>query len=188
MIFNKQGTVNKRQNFFFGENLIDITDQYTYLGFTFVPSGKKHRGIEILLNKAWKSWFAVQKMLNKSKLKTVKTYMKLVDTIVKPVALYSCEAWGDYKNKNNLKMKIEKLQVSICKQVLGVNKTTNNMKVLAELGRTPLRINIETQMFKYLQRFPFLKESSLLIAAFKEELKIASENFSWLNNINIKVK
>jgi len=56
-------------------------------------------------------------MLNKSKSKTVKTYLKLVDTIVKPVALYSCEAWGDYKNKNNLKTKIEKLQISICKQI-----------------------------------------------------------------------
>ena len=29
------------------------------------------------------------------------------------------------------------------------------MKVFAELGRKPLRINIETQIFKYLQRLPF---------------------------------
>ena len=34
------------------------------------------------------------------------------------------------------------------KQVLGVNKTTNNMKLLAELKRKSLNNNIETHMFK----------------------------------------
>jgi len=48
VIFNKQGTVIKRQKFFFGKSEIEITDQYTYLGFTFVPSGKKNKGIENL--------------------------------------------------------------------------------------------------------------------------------------------
>ena len=38
----------------------------------------------------------------------------------------------------------------MCKQVLGVNNTKNSMKALAELGGKP-RINIETQMFKYLK-------------------------------------
>lgn len=33
-------------------------------------------------------------------------------------------------------------------QMLNVNKTTNSMKVIAELKRKPLKINIETQMFK----------------------------------------
>ena len=32
--------------------------------------------------------------------------------------------------------------------MLNVNKTTNSMKVIAELKRKPLKINIEIQMFK----------------------------------------
>ena len=41
--------------------------------------------------------------------------------------------------------------------------------MLGELGRFPLRICIETQLFKHLKRIPFLKEDYLRWA-FNEEL------------------
>ena len=40
--------------------------------------------------------------------------------------------------------KVEKLKLHVCKRVLGINKNLNNMKVLTEIGRVPLKINIET--------------------------------------------
>ena len=43
------------------------------------------------------------------------------------------------------------------------------MKILAELGRTPLKINIEIQIFKYLQRFPFLEKNRYVFKTFLEE-------------------
>ena len=43
------------------------------------------------------------------------------------------------------------------------------MKVLAELGRTRLKINIEIQMFKYLQRFAFIEKGRYVFKAFQEE-------------------
>ena len=43
------------------------------------------------------------------------------------------------------------------------------MKILAELGRTPLKINIEIQMFKYLQRFAFIEKNRYVFKAFQEE-------------------
>ena len=42
--------------------------------------------------------------------------------------------------------------------------------MLGELGRFPLRITIETQLFKYLQRIPFVKEDCYLRKGFHEEL------------------
>ena len=59
--------------------------------------------------------------------------------------------------------------MSTCKQILGVKKFTNNIKVLSELRRTPLKIDVETKMFKYLQRCPFIETNSYLFKAFKEE-------------------
>ena len=57
MIFNKQRTtISKFQG-------IEIVKQYTYLGFTFEPSGKKHQGTENLINKTKKSWFILQRFL-----------------------------------------------------------------------------------------------------------------------------
>ena len=43
------------------------------------------------------------------------------------------------------------------------------MKILAELGRTPLKINIEIQMFKYLQRFAFIEKERYFFKAFQDE-------------------
>ena len=116
-------------------------------------------------------WFGTQKLLNKSKEKTVNTYLKLFDAVVRPVALYACECWGDHYSKNRNFQKIEKLHLSISKNILGVSKTTNSMKVLAELGQFPLRVSIETQMFKYFQRFPFHEDSRYVYKAFIEETK-----------------
>ena len=43
------------------------------------------------------------------------------------------------------------------------------MKILAELGRTPLKINIEIQMFKYLQRFAFIEIERYVSKTFQQE-------------------
>ena len=39
------------------------------------------------------------------------------------------------------------------------------MKLLAGIGRVTFEINIETQMFEYLQRIPFLNEDTYLCKA-----------------------
>ena len=67
--------------------------------------------------------------------------MKLFDVLVKPILLYACEAWGDSTYCNvkdaspNFKDPFEKLQLRVCKQILGVHRKTMNIPVLAELGR-----------------------------------------------------
>ena len=43
------------------------------------------------------------------------------------------------------------------------------MKILAELGRGPLKINTEIQMFKYLPRFAFIEKDRYVFKAFQEE-------------------
>ena len=50
MIFNKQGSTVKQHKFYFQGREV-----YTYLEFSFIPLGKKHKGIENLLKKASKA-------------------------------------------------------------------------------------------------------------------------------------
>ena len=119
-------------------------------------------------------------MLNKSKEKTIDTYLKLIDSLVKPIILYACECWGDSLKKENFSNKIENFHLSMCKQVLGVCKFTSNIKVLAELGRLPFKIDIETKMFKYLQRMPFIEKNRFLYKAFKED---ESERVGWVGKM-----
>ena len=63
--------------------------------------------------------------------------------LVKPVILYGCEYWGDSIKKEIFANKIEQFYMSMSKKILGVKKFTNNIKVLSELGRTTLKIDIE---------------------------------------------
>ena len=51
--------------------------------------------------------------------------------------------------KDCLANKIENIYTSICKQLLGVKKNVSSIKILAELGITALKINIEIQILKY---------------------------------------
>ena len=122
-----------------------------------------------MINKARKVWFYVQKMLHKSKEETIGVYLKLIDSLVKPIILYACECWVDSLKKDCFTNKIEKFYVSIYKQVLGVKKNVGSMKILAELGKAPLKINIEIQMFKYLQGFAFIEKERYVSKAFQEE-------------------
>ena len=57
IILNKQVANIKKFKFYYRDKEIEIAKQYTYLGFTFIPSGKKQVGIDILINKARKVWF-----------------------------------------------------------------------------------------------------------------------------------
>ena len=93
-----------------------------------MPSGKKHQGIENLINKAKKSWLTLQRFLCKSERKTVNTYLNLIDTTIKPDVLYVCKGWGDPKDQNNWS-KIEKFNLSLCKQIPGVKNSTSSSKI-----------------------------------------------------------
>ena len=71
-------------------------------------------------------------MLHRSKEKTIDVYLKLIDSVVKPIILHSCECWGDSLKKDCFTIKIERFYVSTYKQLLGVKKNVGGMKVLAE--------------------------------------------------------
>ena len=108
-------------------------------------------------------------MLHKSKEKTIDVYLKLINSLVKPIILYACECCGDSLKKDYFANKFEKFYVSIYKQILGVKKNVSSMKISAELGRTPLKINIEILMFKYIQLFAFIETERYVSKAFQEE-------------------
>ena len=111
----------------------------------------------------------MHKMLHKSKEKPIDVYLKLIDYLVRPIVLYACESWGHSLKKEFFANKIGMFYVSIYKQLLGVKKNFSSMKILAELGRTPLKINTEIQMFQYLQQFAYIEKDRYVFKSFKKE-------------------
>ena len=106
------------------------------LGFVFTSKGLLTTGINRLAKQGQKAWFCIQRYLQGCKYKTIHTWLKLFDVLVKPFLLFACEAWGEstYYNLKDaspiFKDSFEKLQLKVCKQILGVHRKTMNIPVL----------------------------------------------------------
>ena len=82
---------------------------------------------------------------------SVKLSLKLFDTLVLPILSYGGVVWGPiYARKFNIQnfmdicnnSPIERLNVKMCKYLLGVHRKSTNDAVRGELGRFPLLITI----------------------------------------------
>ena len=186
MIFNKTGALIKKYRFLFNSTALESTNEYKYLGFLFSNSTSTEKGISNLINQAQKAWFSIKYYLSSSKQKTIKTYLTLFDTQIKPIILYACEAWSE-SIKGNIdeitlltKNKLEKFQIKIFKGLLGVSRTTSNISLLLELGRYPITSNMHYQSIKYFGRLSSLKDDRLLHEAYnweKENMQTGGKGF-----------
>ena len=87
--------------------------------------------------------------------------MNLFDSYVLSVLNYGCEIWGplllrrietcDFKTLCE-SLQVEKLNIKVCKYILGVNKYATNAAVTGELGGHPLAIKITKHAFNYWKR------------------------------------
>lgn len=77
----------------------------------------------------------------------------------------------------------EKLNIKFCKFVLGVNKRTTNMGVVAELGRFPLFISLVTSLFLYWHPLEN-KPSNIMKSAYEECISLHNNKIlSWYSTI-----
>ena len=173
IVFNKTGAKIKSQ-FYLHTYLLENVTQHPYLGFTIAASGTLTHGTQILIDKAKKSWFTILRLLGKSKQKNINTYITLFDYIIKPIAMYACEIWGEnIKTMNNIadfgNSPCERFHTRVCKNILGAHRKTSNIATLLEIGRFPISSEIQMRMVKYLFRLETLDTSGLLYSAYLEQ-------------------
>ena len=102
MTFSKSGNID-RIKYKLMNNEIEHVREYKYLGFVFTTNGSMANGINRLTKQGEKAWFAVQKYIRGFKEKNIHVWLKLFDTLIKPIILYACESWGNniYESLNN---------------------------------------------------------------------------------------
>ena len=158
MIFNKL----KVEEFEFelnGEKL-QIVHKYNYLGLKISSNGSFTAAIKELGEKARRAYHVMRGPLIDSSIQP-RVYMKLFESLVKPIALYGCEVWGGFGHKSasqenilssvlkNDKPTYEQLHLKVCKQILHTSKRASNLGVRSDLGRLPLMFNIICAVCKY---------------------------------------
>ena len=171
MIFNSRGRHMRRQ-FLFGNEKIETTRQYKYLGFLVTPSGEINTGLNDLKDRAQKAFYSMKFKLGSAFQKNPSITVKLFNALVKPILLYASDFWGILNLPRN--NPIENLHISFCKQLLGVQKQTTNVGVLLELGQIPLSIYAKRLGFKNWERITNQNDcNNMVIASYENAVALS---------------
>lgn len=156
-----------------GDDVIETTDTYKYLGIMINKNGTFTNAQEHLSKQAQKATHALNRALIKENI-DINIILRLYDSLISPIATYGSEIWLPFAINHKVNFQIfdlfnvflsnklphENLHTKFCRRILGVHKNTMKIPVLAELGRFPLSINIIGQIFMYWIHIITTKETS----------------------------
>ena len=147
-------------NFTYDGTSYEHVSEYKYLGCIFSNKKKMfHEHIDHLHTQAMKAIFQIKRLDKNFGKLSVKMALMLFDSLVLPILEYGSEIWADSKEVTD---KLELLHLRYLKQLLGVKKSTSNMGVYGELGRTPLFIKRKLKMISFWLRLKSSNENPLL--------------------------
>ena len=161
MIFNK-GSRLSNVKLYIDKTDLEIVCHYKYLGIMLSLNGSFSQALLDLTRRGQKTFFKLKNIFNNI---PSSNCMHIFDHTVKPVLLYASEIVGLFNNNKNVSVNsnnyshfisnlysrnpLEKLNISMGKYVLGVNKRTTNLAIFGELGRYHLYIDTIISMIKY---------------------------------------
>ena len=178
----------------YDNGILEQVKSYTYLGIEICANGSFRSAEQCMTDKAKKALFKLKSLLYGSSVKP-STCIKLFDQLIKPIALYGSEIWGVGEFKlNNItsfmktleKFAAEKVNLSFSKFALGVHQKAQNSAVRGELGRTPLGIDIITNILMYYMHMTYSSTNTLLHEAL--DLSKTCGQKSWANKTELLVK
>ena len=92
VVFSKRKYNNKKE-FLLNNEEVEVKDSYTYLGLLFNYNGNFCQGRNKLVDQAQKDMYALYRK-NYNLAIPVDLQLKLYDSLVTPILLYSSEIWG----------------------------------------------------------------------------------------------
>ena len=196
MIFNGQGRkLNSPDHIFLIENeIIEVVDSYQYLGLKLKPSGSMQLGVSELFDKANRAWFAISNVLYSHKRLPVGKACQLFDSLIRPIATFSCEMWLPYmltkssfsspvtllKSWENFRSEV--LNQKLCRLLLSVHKRSSRLAVLGELGRYPMLIPAIKHCLNYDWHLSQCDSGSVVSMAVRE-MRARPEIDTWYSRV-----
>ena len=165
-----------RYTFKCGEDVIQITDQYKYLGVIFHKNGNFDLTQDHLNKQGNKATHYLRKAFINENVQT-ETILHLFDMLVHPILTYGAEVWFPYtfkdkKEISNIDLVFqnflsnecpgESTHIRFCRFILGVHKKSMWLPVLGELGRFPLGIKMISQVIGFWGHILDSNQNSLL--------------------------
>ena len=123
--------------FYINGSILENSDNYTYLGSVFKPSGSFTSAAQELLTKANKAYFSMSNIFYENKTMKVEQSLQLFNSLICPIAQYASEFWSiltlpikSFNTKNDLmrawdNFVPETLNQRFCRLILSVHKKTS---------------------------------------------------------------
>ena len=180
-----RGNSRESKGLIFDKTNIDFVKQFKYLGVSIDKKGKFTPTLKDLSRKATNAIFALKSRVNFSYLST-KAKLKLFDSLISPILLYGSEIWESYLNQTQEKWDrndIEKVHLSFIKSILGVNRSTANVLIRAELGRYSLKGRCLVRNINYTRYLNKKSNNSLVKQAFNYEIRKSESRNTIISSI-----
>lgn len=159
--------------------IVQLSDTYTYLGLIFNYTGTFCKGRDKLVEQSQKALYALYQKINNFPI-PIDLQLKLFDALIVPILTYSSEIWGFEKLET-----VEKIHLQFCKKILGVRSTTPSFMVYGELGRFSLDVHIKMKMvcFWYKLASNENKLSGKMYRLLLNMYNAGNRSFRWINFI-----
>ena len=180
VIIFSRGKVRNIPEFFYGEEKIDIVDDYVYLGVTFNYNGSFTKAITKQIEQARKAMYSLITKSRRLEL-PVDLQVEIFDKTVLPVLLYGCEIWGCANIAD-----VEVFYHKYLKLILKLGRSTPNCMVYGETGTLPLQYVIEKRILSFWMKTSEDNLSKIATKMYRAIHKLQSSgeySFKWLNKI-----
>ena len=193
--FNKNGHFPKCL-FYLGDQIIETTKSYKYLGSIITNTGNFKQNEQNLKKKGLRASYLISKISLQAK---PSTSIKIYEKVVEPILMYNCEVslayapkcWNFERFKSRmweLGAEVNMVTLSFLRQLLGVHKKTPNLAIMGETGKYPLSLKVYIQIFKYWSRLSTSK-NELLKASMEANMMLDQQGHqNWLKVIQYLLK
>ena len=186
IIFQKGGSLNINNYIFLYENAeIDIVKSYRYLGIEFFNTGLFNNTTNLIVGKSCIASGATLSTIYKMKDITWQTCLKLYNSLVSSVTLYSAVVWSIRYLEN-----IEKVQLCFFKSLLNLPLNTPDCVLRLETGNSPIALVVFKLTLKWIiklinmENFRYPKICFLKLKDLAQRFPTNNDKYNWISQIN----
>ncbi len=152
-------------NFMFGNDVISICENYSYLGNLIKDSRNPFTRIdEVVLHKCFKACYKIRDYVQGLGQLTPSLAVHFFNTLIAPILDYGSEIWYT----DGIAKELEKFQKKYFKRNLSVRINTPDQAVFGEYGILPITLRLKQNVLKYIHRLNSLPDTSPVKWAYLE--------------------
>lgn len=171
VIFKKGGRTKREAMVRCGDEIIQVVNEYQYLGVPFRSTGRFGVAADYFVSRARSALGVTWRVLAKSRADTWETRMRLFTSIVEATLLYAVPVWGLQHMEQ-----LESVQNRFLKMLLGLSMSTPGYMIRVETGVRRLGLRITKQCLGFWQRILDMPESRYPRRAYEQLVQLDSRN------------